>query len=383
MYGSPKAVPDEAVRVAKAARDEADAQRMAQNRVKSELMAACERGDTDEAVRLVSCCGADVTASTGPLSLTPLHAAARKGHADTVRVLVSRLGADVNAKAYDWMTPLHYAVSSSAEGATEAARVLVEELGAAVDMRDDSGWTPLYTAARREQFETVLLLARLGADVNSTVALDVSDTDDSDSDDAERQRCAPTALHFAAVRGRVDVIRSMVKDFNANVNAIDAEGRTPLHCAAQFGHSEAAIALVIEFGADVEAKARDGRTPLHMAVLTNHNETVRTLIDTLGASLLAPIANGLSPLHLAAKRVKTVRALLARGADVSPPLHFAARYGSAEVVEALLEHGADPEATDGDEDEPHTAAFLAAMNMDEGVCKVLIGALAGGLAYDD
>ena len=104
------------------------------------------------------------------------------------------------------MTPLHYAVSSSAEGATETVRVLVEELGASVDMRDDSGWTPLYMAATRGQFETVLLLARLGADISTTVALDVSDTDDSDCDDAERQQRVSTALHFAAVRGRVDVV---------------------------------------------------------------------------------------------------------------------------------------------------------------------------------
>ena len=88
MYESPEAVP-EAVRVAKAERDAADAELMAQNRVKSELMAACERGDTDEAVRLVTYCGADVTAATGVLRLTPLHAAAQKGHVDTVRALVS------------------------------------------------------------------------------------------------------------------------------------------------------------------------------------------------------------------------------------------------------------------------------------------------------
>ena len=149
------------------ANNEVDERAVTEAQLTAKLMAACERGDTDEAVRLVVCCGADVTASTGPLSLTPLHAAARKGHVDTVRALVSRLGAGVNATTSAGMTALHCAAASSAEGATEAVRLLVAELGASVDARDSSWWTPLLMAARRERFETLLLFARMGADVDA------------------------------------------------------------------------------------------------------------------------------------------------------------------------------------------------------------------------
>ena len=230
----------------------------AHEKTNEELIAACERGDTQEAVRLVTSCGADDIVAS-------LHAAATNGHAGTVRALVTELGAAVDAKAFTGMTALHYAAGSLAEGSAETCRVLAEELGATVNARDNSGWTPFIMAARTGNFETVLLLARLGADVNG----------------APEQ---PAALHYAAGSGRVDVIRSLIRDFGAVVDAVGWEGRTPLHCAAASGESEAAVALVQEFGANIEAKTINGRTPLNLATESNCAETARVLVDTLGAS---------------------------------------------------------------------------------------------------
>ena len=118
----------------------------ARDRANAELIAACERGRTDEAVRLVTHCGADVNKAIDIMRRTPLHRAAMKGQTSTVRALVTRLGAAVDVAARAGMTPLHYA---AAEGATETVRVLVEELGAAVNAADNSGWTPFFMAARR------------------------------------------------------------------------------------------------------------------------------------------------------------------------------------------------------------------------------------------
>ena len=301
---------------------------------------------------------------------------------------MTRLGAAVDAKAFTGMMALHCA---AAEVATETVRVLVEELGATVNAPDYSGWTPFFMAARRYHFETVLQLARLGADVSCRLVTVKGCGDRGSSNECvnsikiDERRRMPTALHFAALYGRMDVISTLARDFGADVNTDDeTEGTTPLHYAARAGESEAVVSLIREFGADVEAKALDGRTPLHMAL--NYCETARILIDTFGASLLSRSGDGLATIHKAAKgrSSEAVRMLLTQqGAWVSTPaasgwtpLHFAARHGSAEVVEALLEHGADPEATDGNEDEPHTAAFFAAMSGDKMVCKVLTEALA-------
>ncbi len=55
---------------------------------------------------------------------------------------------------------------------------------------------------------------------------------------------------------------------NADVNAIDQNGRTSLHSAANDGNAGLAK-LLIAHGADVNAKDNEGMTPLHTVALRN------------------------------------------------------------------------------------------------------------------
>ena len=352
----------------------------ARERVVMQLMDACGRGDTEEASRLITLFGIDVNRAASAYAptpnFTPLHMAAMKGHAGTVRALVTRFGAAVNAVSAAEMTPLHYAASGFEEGLEETCRVLVEELGADFTARDKNGWTPFYVAARTGKFQTVFMLARLGVDVNFAPPEKLDEAAVSADGGEASPKSAPTVLHFAAWRGRMDVIRTLITDFGADVNAIDAGGKTLLHFAADSDSTEAAVALVREFGFDIEAKTNSGCTPLHMAIRSNCSKTARGLVDTLGASLVALNGDGLSPLHIAAEEgyVDSALMLMALGADVSAPaakgwapLHFAAMRGSAAVVKALLDNGADPEATDAFD---HTATFFAAMSEGRGPIRV-------------
>ncbi|MFP3959317.1 MAG: ankyrin repeat domain-containing protein [Spirochaetaceae bacterium] len=90
------------------------------------------------------------------------------------------------------------------------------------------------------------------------------------------------------------------------------------------------------------------RTPLHWAARRGHEQVVELLLER-GANVDAQDALGRTPLHVAVGHPAVVRLLLENGAAVdsrdhlsNTPLHRAVR--TPEVVEALIEAGADVRA---------------------------------------
>jgi ankyrin repeat protein/peroxiredoxin len=124
-------------------------------------------------------------------------------------------------------------------------------------------------------------------------------------------------LHRAARAGNLKQVQALIAE-GAPVNIRNALGGTPLHDAAWSGEKEVA-AYLISMGADVNARhAEGGSTPLHYAVLTNHPDVVEVLLDH-GANVKALYKTSQSPLHLAAARGygRIATLLIAHGADVN------------------------------------------------------------------
>ena len=166
-----------------------------------------------------------------------------------------------------------------------------------------------------------------------------------------------TALHFAAKNGDMPMLNFLLSK-NCNLKLKTSCGDSPLHLAASVQVAQA----LIDAGANVQAKGNRGRTPLHSAA----NKAVAEVLLKHGAKI--------------DQRVNGLRVyIFAQSGDHAPaegdmPLHTAASAGHADVVEFLIEKGADVNARAGD----RTALSIAAGRHSD-VVKVL---LARGATFD-
>ncbi|KAK5988372.1 Ankyrin-R-like protein [Cladobotryum mycophilum] len=172
----------------------------------------------------------------------------------------------------------------------------------------------------------------------------------ADCDAMAKQSLTP--LIMASYEGQEAVVKSILGEGIANIEAQDAsQNTTPLMQACYEGQEDM-VKLHLEAGADIEAQdAQQGRTPLMMASYRGHEAIVKVLIEA-GANVDARgINDGLNALMLTSFQGNLVIAklLLHAGADVnakgtnSAPtsLACAIAQGHSAVVRLLLENGAD------------------------------------------
>lgn len=162
-----------------------------------------------------------------------------------------------------------------------------------------------------------------------------------------RDQAGSSALHHAAGFGSIPMMQLLL-DKGAAIEATNRRKSTPLFWGI---HDEAKVRLLVTRGANVNAKQADGRTPLYQAAsLGNGTSTVRFLLDK-GADPNVANAGGQTPLMAAASRgnVEVLSILLAKSVNVNTrsgngatALMGAASSGKPEAVRLLLGAGADP-----------------------------------------
>jgi ankyrin repeat protein len=158
-----------------------------------------------------------------------------------------------------------------------------------------------------------------------------------------------SSLSKAVKAGDLQTVRVLIKS-GADVNGRSGDGSSPLLWAADSSNLEIARAL-IKAGATVDLANDYGVTPLLHASRTG-DAAMADLLLQAGANPARTHPEGETPLMAAARAgsVPAVRLLLARGVDVNAAetfqkttaLMWAAAEGHREVVDVLLEAGADP-----------------------------------------
>jgi ankyrin repeat protein len=310
----------------------------------------------------------------------PLLDAVRDGSVERVRSLLTG-GADINARDAQGQTALLLACTGSASeyrviGANGPMVRLLVDRGADVDGHDREGWTPLLKLVNlwADDLPLVEFLVSKGANVNAHL------------------NDGRTALMLAARLGKDDRVRLLLAN-GADVNARDNAGTTALMVAATIQWDDASIdvmKLLIANRADVNAKDRDGRTAADRAGHAGYLARARLLMDagTRVDAQFLKVAREFALLR-AIERGDTAQAkeLLSAGADPNvraddgrTPLIIAAddEY-SAERAILLLEHGAKTDSTlhDG-----RTALMIAADRYNPEIVKALLDGGANPNAAD-
>ena len=310
--------------------------------------------------------GADVNARGG----TALFAATGAGNRAMAEFLLAH-GADVNAiNNIQQQTPLFGAVQKGFAAVTEVLLANKADVNAV----DRGGYPPLFYAAR-EATNLIQILLTAGANVNVT------------------NNEGRTLLSFAAENAPPEVVK-MLLDAKADPNGGELD--PPLPCAIHAKALESAR-LLLQAGANPNAQPMlspsirersygfpyDKSTPMSLAAYTKQLPMVQVLLK-FRADPNDSQTDGRVPLFQVLDKPEIVKALLDAGADADARdktenfnptlLEEAAKQNQPASVALLLQHGANPKASDT---QGWTALHYAASELvDENVFLTLLDAKA-------
>ena len=284
--------------------------------------------------------GRGYTASLRAADGTPLIDAARNADSRALRALL-KPGVDVNAATADGTTALHWA---SYRDDLESADLLIRA-GANVNAANDLGATPLWTASMNGSAAMVRRLLQAAADPNLALLF------------------GETPLMVASRSGAADVVTLLI-DKGASVNARGPRGQTALMWAVSQQHPDVVKNLLAR-GADL--RARSDVLSQVMAVPPHGKLEYNRLIPFGGdtALMFAARVGDLASLKLLLEASANVNDADAWGVSA---MVLAAHSGFTEMVEFLLDNGADANAAGPG----FTALHEAVMRRDERMVTALL-----------
>ena len=262
--------------------------------------------------------GADVNA-TNKNNITPLMHACENGDIDAINILLNA-GADPNIADVHGYTALHDAVEGFCS--TESLRAIIDH-GADVNARNNNSVTAIMIACYKGNTDAISVLLKAGADLNMT--------------DGNGASC----IHHVVGEGFTKAMLETVINHGADVNLTNNNNATALMIACLNSNVDA-INVLLNAGADSNIADADGDSCLHNAV---------------GKSCIADPAiaayEGYTHLHHGDCSKENLQAIIDHGVDINASnkmnvtaLMVACQRGNTDVINILLNAGADPNIAD-------------------------------------
>ncbi|XP_029475487.1 ankyrin repeat domain-containing protein 55 [Rhinatrema bivittatum] len=273
---------------------------------------------------------------------------------------------------------------AAANGDVNTLTEVIREDPSILEYCDNEGSTPLMHAVSGRQVDTVKLLLKMGANINTQDA------------------CGRTSLSLATYLGWLEGCVSLLRN-GAKQNIPDKNGRLPLHAAtaesdvrlltvllqqstlseinhqdnegmtslhwAAFHNRPPHVQTLLQKGADPTLVDKDFKTALHWAVQSGNRILCSIILDHhQGQSIINyDDENGKTCMHIAAAAgYSDIICELARVAECNlqaldvddrTPLHWAAAAGKADCVQTLLQLGVESTPRDINENIPLTYAM--------------------------
>jgi serine/threonine-protein phosphatase 6 regulatory ankyrin repeat subunit B len=262
-----------------------------------------------------------------------MHLAAHLGNEKMLALLLDK-GADLHEKDKTGTTVLMMAAN---HGHSDIVDFLLEK-GMDINEKNNFGDTALMYAAEGRQKDIVNLLTAKGAAMDERSAQAMK-TKRKNGESFSVPVTAVSRLVDAAEKGDLATVTTLLDEHGATIiNQKNPHGWMALTWAAHAGHSDM-VELLLDRGADIDAKDGYHMSALIQAAAEKHRDVVELLLKKRASTEGQDKANGMTALMWAV-----------------------ANEGSKEIVEMLLEHGADFEVEDN---EGETALMQAEHGEDE------------------
>lgn len=316
-------------------------------------------------------CGADTNIKT-PAGESPLQLAVKFKLEPVVMDLCAK-GADVNTKDADGNPLIWLALESGNE---DVASVLVQF------SCDTNCWGPgpgecqqtlLHRAIDENNESIATFLVRSGCELNSPRKPSADGKGEEEAYDGQ------TPLHLACTWALEHLLQILL-EFSADVNAKDAEGKTPLHVAIINQHAAIIALLLSHPDLDLDIRDKYGSTAFATAMTSKNNKAAQAILNRCPNSAEKTDGKGRNFLHVAIQKgdIESVLFLLSINVNIHSrvqdasrvtPLHLAVEAGSEMIVRNLLLAGAKINELNV---QKQTALHYAAENDHSSLCSILL-----------